>query len=183
MRAPTIFALTLLMFCLASVGAPTYAQDAPVPSTLSLYIEENGRLKQQKAALQAENETLKQTLQTEQEKATRLQTSLDQMQPAVNERDRQISELTASLQYTNQAVARWQLLAALLAWMVVMFLAGIVIYSQRVYLRKQFRKLMERHTKSSDQGRTPRQLVRPTSAFDTNVIRPEELVDRLYGRH
>src|SRR5256885_13579961 len=60
------------------------------PSPLKLYIDENGRLKQQKVALIEENDALKQTLQQEQQRSAQLQNNLAHLQPVIAERDHQL---------------------------------------------------------------------------------------------
>src|SRR5947207_4669006 len=104
-----IFLITLLLSLLA---ATSVLGQTPAPaSPLKLYIDENGRLKQQKVALSAENEALKQALQAENKKAVQLQSSLNQVQPDIDKRDHQLANLQSELNLANQKVKHQELLA------------------------------------------------------------------------
>jgi septal ring factor EnvC (AmiA/AmiB activator) len=172
---------TLLMLLIGLLAASnSWSQTATPPSPTKLYMEEIGRLKQQKTALTEENEALKQALQAEKQKSVQLQSSLDKVQPSITERDRQLADLKTSLNTANQRISRQELLAALLAWVIVFLLMGLLAYSQRVALRKMLRKLMERRPGT---GRNSTQQPQQSSGrLDDGAIRPEELVERLYGR-
>jgi hypothetical protein len=148
--------------------------------TLKLYIDENGRLKQQKTALLEENTALKQALQAEQQKAAQLKSSLDQVEPSIRDRDRQVAEMRANVAAANQRVMRQELLSAMLAWIIVVLLLSLIAYSQRAALRRILRSVLDRRNKTA----AAPQAVRPANRFEgaDNEIRPEELFDRLYGR-
>src|SRR5262249_31516289 len=125
--------LLLLLFSMIARGE-AWAQTGSSPGPLKLYIEENSRLKQQKAALTTENEALKKALETEKAKSAQLQAGLDRVQPDILARERQLAEVKAGLNAANQKVARQELLSVLLAWIIVLLLLGLVAYSQRAAL-------------------------------------------------
>src|SRR5262249_18421320 len=93
--------VTLLIGLLTVIAASAQSLPPPPPpkaqtpqaGSLKLYIEENGHLKKQKDALAEENEALKKALQTEKQRSGQLQGNLDQYQPSIDARDRQIADL------------------------------------------------------------------------------------------
>src|SRR5207247_1010735 len=64
---------------------------------LNSYIEENGRLKQQKVLLSSENEAFKQTLLVKEQEYAKLQSNLNQMQLEIGIRDQQLLDLKSKL--------------------------------------------------------------------------------------
>lgn len=183
------------------VALDSFAQSLPPPppppqsqssGSLKLYIEENGRLKKQKDALDLENAALKQALQAEKQKSGQLQTSLDQYQPSIDARDRQLAELKAELNRVNQKMARQDLLAAILAWVIVMLLVGIFAYFQRKTLGKLLRTVLEMQQARSKSARQTavrqkaarQRMQQPQSQGkpEENAIKPEEIFNRLYGK-
>lgn len=173
-RTSWVFLLALLLTPFATV----HGQDA----TTKAYIAENGRLKLQRDALVAENTALKSALQAEQQKSAQLQASLDKVQPAITERDQLLAEKNALLASADHQTRQWQLLAMVLAWVIVGMVFGMLVYHQRALIGRQIRKLMERQAATAAAGKTARQLVRSTGAFEEGTIRPEELMEKLYGR-
>jgi predicted PurR-regulated permease PerM len=176
------FSLALLLMLLSSLlgASDVCGQTDPSPSPLRLYIEENSRLKKQQTTLLEENAALKQALEAERQKSAQLQAKLDQMQPTIVERDRQLAELTATLNTTNRKISRYALLSTGLACTIVFLLLGFLAYYQRAALHKHLLRFMEQKKRAHGQNPTP---VRKTGGYiDENSIRPEELFERLYGR-
>src|SRR5262249_35717601 len=129
-----------LLFSLLSMRSVS-GQTAEGP--LKLYKDENGRLKQQIAALKTENEELKRAQQAENSNSSQMKSNLDNLQTAITEREGRLSELNGELSTAHEMVAQWKHLALFLLWSIPIFFSILLAYFQRTILRQQLLKLME----------------------------------------
>jgi hypothetical protein len=180
MRKTQICRFTLMfMICnLLCFGSDVFGQSA------KLYLDEINRLKEEKTVLSIENETYKHALQLEQQKTAQLGNNLKSIQLVNAERDRHTANLNLALSAANTTITRWHRIATALASLAVLLMMGIALYWHRDAVSQQIRKLMEFRlvrTNSNNQEHNHQPTIARQIYEETN-IRPEEIVERLYGR-
>ncbi len=159
------FKILLLLFLWVLANGSVFGQASPV----QLYIAENSRLKKQIAALDSELQRLRQQLEQEKKKNAELQNTLNRIKPALDNHDREVSELSAQVRGANQQLKAQQIVITLLGWLLMMMALVALLYWQRHYILKVLRRVMD------ETGRPHRQ------QLQDDTIQPDEIAKRLYG--